>query len=270
MNHSAIISLYESQHKDKDLVEAHDHVTHQILYILEGEGECTLNKKDFYTEKDYFIIIPPETTHAITAKSKMTVLVLEFDATVLGVDVQNELVQTIFDEPRVQKLSVFDSSELRQLLRKMLYEQSHGDHFWKMALQTYMIELLFTIARSYQEITQPQDMNSLRVERLKQFIETRYFEITNAEDIANRMDMSTRYIQTIFKEYYGYTPLQYLTKIRLAAVKEMLVETNKDIISICFEVGFESIPTLYRLFKKDTGIPPNKYREITKKNNREK
>src|SRR5699024_7892523 len=103
MDCSAIISLYESQHKDKDLVEAHYHLTHQILYILEGIGVCTLDDKDFYTEKDYFIIIPPKTTHSITAKSKMTVLVLEFDATVLGLDVQHELVQEVFRESRVQK-----------------------------------------------------------------------------------------------------------------------------------------------------------------------
>lgn len=261
MNQSAIISLYESKHNEKGQVKPHDHQTHQILYSLEGEGICTLNHQAFHIVKDHFIIIPPKTKHSIAAKSKMTVLVLEFDANALSEEVNNQLVKEVFYKARVHKLSIFDSSELRQLLRKMLYEQSQYNPFWHMALRIYMAELLFIIARSSQETTAHMDMNTLRVERLKHFIETHYFEIKNAEDLSTRMGMSKRYIQSIFKEYYDMTPIQYLTKVRLGAVKQMLVETDKDIVSICFEVGFESLPTFYRLFKRDAGVPPNMYRE---------
>ncbi|WP_101845251.1 AraC family transcriptional regulator [Halobacillus sp. Marseille-P3879] len=259
-NRSAIISLYESQHNEKDMVNSHFHHTHQILYTLEGEGTCILSEQQHEIARDNYIIIPPLTEHSIMAKSKMTILVLEFDTGVLSDDVQRQLIPTVFQKARVQKLSTFDSSELRQLLRKMLYEQSHGDRFWEMALKVYMTELLFTIARSYQETPQA-DTNTLRVERLRHYIDTRYFDIKNAEDIANRMGMSKRYMQSIFKEYNDITPMQYLTEVRLGLVKQLLVETEKDIVSICFEVGFESLSTFYRLFKKHIGVPPNMYRK---------
>ncbi|WP_085522974.1 AraC family transcriptional regulator [Tuberibacillus sp. Marseille-P3662] len=256
---SAIISLYESKHNEKDSVESHHHRTHQILYTLEGEGACTLNGQEYQIVRDSFIIITPLTEHSIAANSKMTILVLEFDATVLSADIQEQLIPAVFQRACVQQLSMFDSGELRQLLRKMLYEQSHGDRLWEMALRVYMAELLFTIARSYQDIPQA-DTNTLRVERLRHYIDTRYFDISNAEDIANRMGLSKRYMQSIFKEYYGSTPMQYLTEVRLGLVKQLLVETEKDIVSICFEVGFESLSTFYRLFKKHIGVPPNMYR----------
>ncbi|MFD2922321.1 AraC family transcriptional regulator [Halobacillus naozhouensis] len=256
---SAIISLYESKHNENDRVKSHHHRTHQILYTLEGKGKCTLDEHPYQIARDSFIIIPPLTEHSIAAESKMTVLVLEFDATVLGDDIQQQLVESVFQKAWVQKLNMFDSSELRQLLRKMLYEQSHGDRLWKMGLKLYMAELLFTIARSPQDTPQT-DMNTLRVEQLRHYIDTRYFDIKNAEDIANRMGMSKRYMQSIFNDYYDSTPMQYLTEVRLGLVKQLLVETEKDIVSICFEVGFESLSTFYRLFKRHIGVPPNMYR----------
>ncbi|UOQ44116.1 AraC family transcriptional regulator [Halobacillus salinarum] len=262
-NHSSIISLYESQHNEKDRVNSHDHQTHQILYALEGHGTCTLDNKTFGIERDSFIIIPPFTEHSITAQSKMTVLVLEFDACELSEDVQSQLIPEVFQRSVVKKVSMFDSSDLRQLLRKMLYEQSHGDRLWQLALKVYMSELLFTIARAAHDFTQA-DTNSLRAERLRNYIDSRYFEIKNAEDIADRMGMSKRYIQSIFKEQYELTPMQYLTEVRLGLVKRLLVETEKDIVSICFEAGFESLSTFYRLFKKQVGVPPNMYRQRQK------
>ncbi len=258
------ISLYESKHNEKGMVQSHYHETYQLLYTLEGKGICTLNHQAYSIVQDSFIIIPPLTEHSIAATSKMTVLVLEFETTVLSPDVRIELIPEVFRTARVQKLSAFDSSEIRQLLRKMLYEQSHGDRLWETGLKIYMAELFFTIARSTHESTQT-DINTLRVEQLKHYIDTRYFDIKHAEDIADRMGISKRYIQSIFKDYYNSTPMQYLTEVRLGLVKQMLAETDKDIVSICFEVGFESLSTFYRLFKRNVGIPPNMYRLTQRK-----
>jgi AraC-like DNA-binding protein/quercetin dioxygenase-like cupin family protein len=256
---SAVISLYESKHKEKDTVATHTHDTHQLLYVLDGDGACELDEHVYDITADSFLIVPPKTRHSIRADSHMTVLVLELDAGKLSRDVRTQLIPNVFGTARVQSFSAIDSSELRQIMRKMLYEQSHGDQLWQMALKIHIAELLCTLARSNQDAG-PGDTNKLRVERLRQYIDTRYYDIESAEDIAGRMGMSKRYMQTIFKEYYERTPMQYLTEVRLGLVKQLLLESDKDIVSICFEVGFESLSTFYRLFKKHVGVPPNMYR----------
>ncbi|WP_026702467.1 AraC family transcriptional regulator [Salibacterium aidingense] len=253
------IKLYESKHKEKDIVQAHHHVTHQILYVLDGNGKCTLNDREHSLEADNVAVVAPYTNHSIISKSKMTVLVLEFNETFLSEEVRAELLPLVFDESRVLKMSLFDSSELRQLLRKMLYEQSHGDNLRMLAMKIFLAELLFVFKRSYQT-NQINDTNILRVEWLRNYINTHYFEISGSDDISKKMGMSTRYVHSIFKEHYEKTPMQYLTEVRLELVKKMLLETDNDIASICFEVGFESVSTFYRVFKKYVGVPPNHYR----------
>ncbi|SDN07502.1 transcriptional regulator, AraC family [Fictibacillus solisalsi] len=259
---SPLISLYESKHNEKDVVQPHHHQNHQILYILDGEGICMLNGVQQALKKDCFMIIPPGVEHSIHSHSKTSVLVLEFDAGSLGEDIQQEVIPYVFQKACVLQLNTFDSSDVRQLLRKKLYEQSHRDLFWQMTLKNSLSEMLIIISRSYTQ--EAADLNSLRVEQLKRYIETRYFDIRSAEDLANRLGISKRYLQQIFKEYYNMTPLHYLTEVRIGRVKKELLETEKDIVSICFEMGFESLSTFYRLFKKMVGVSPNVYRTTYK------
>ncbi|AXF56998.1 AraC family transcriptional regulator [Salicibibacter kimchii] len=253
------INIYESKHKENDKVKKHFHQTYQILYALDGNGSCFLDEQEYCIRPDSLLVIAPFTSHSIEAQSKMTVLVLEFDEKILSDDVQNELLAEAFQQSEVRVLNAFDSSEFRQLLRKMLYEQSHGDHIREMVIKIHLSEMLCILIRSKQE-GHIVDQNVLRVERIKNYIERRYFEIESAEDLANKMNMSKRYAQSIFKEMYNRTPMQYLTEVRIGLVKKMLIETNKSIVSICFEVGFESLSTFYRIFKNQIGVPPNVYR----------
>ncbi|WP_077624547.1 AraC family transcriptional regulator [Sediminibacillus massiliensis] len=258
------IRLYESNHTTGDSVNEHHHQVHQVLYALEGEGKIVLNGESHSFTQDNVGIIVPFSSHSIISDSKLTVLVLAFDRHILGSSLEKDLLQAFFSETHLVKLNPFDGSNIRQLLRKMLYEQSHGDSINIVAMKIFLSELLLKLARSKQ---QPEsfDANVLRAERLRSYIDTHYFENIRAEDLSSKLGMSTRHLNTIFKERYQVTPIQYLTEVRIGLAKQLLTETNKDIASICFEVGFESLSTFYRTFKNSTEVSPNKYRTAYKK-----
>src|SRR5690625_4439387 len=142
----------------------------------------------------------------------------------------------------------------------MLYEQSVGNSINKLALKIYLSELLFILMKA-QEEPKMIDANILRAERLRNYIDTHYYEMIDAKYIANMLGMTIRHINNIFKEHYHKTPIQYLNEVRMESSKKLLLETDKDIVSICFEVGFESLSTFYRSFKNYTHVSPNQFRE---------
>lgn len=56
------------------------------------------------------------------------------------------------------------------------------------------------------------------------------------------------------------TPIQYLAVTRIEEAKKLLTGSDKDITSICFEVGFETLSSFYRTFKQLVGRTPKQYR----------
>ncbi|MGP4041483.1 AraC family transcriptional regulator [Gracilibacillus sp. D59] len=252
------IQLYESKHHAGDRIEEHHHQVYQLLYALEGTGKIILDGKEYLLEQDHLTFITPLTPHAIISDHKLTVLVLAFDRRIKD-GTNTDLFEKTLYESKFIGLNPFNSSEVRQLLRTILYEQAHQSLHQETALRTYLSQLLLLIARG-EKNNEKVDANSLRAERLKDYIDSHYFDWIHAEDLASRLGISTRHMNTIFKDTYKMTPMQYLTEVRIGLAKKMLVETDKDIASICFEVGFESISTFYRSFKNSTEISPHKYR----------
>ena len=252
------IRLKESKHMEGEAVQKHHHQTYQILYVLEDEGIITLDSNKHNFNQDNLAFITPFSDHSIIANSKLTILVLEFEINNLDVGIQKEIIDKHFDQSDLLELNVFEAGEIRQLLRKMLYEQSIGNTINRLALKIYLAELLLILLKA-QEEPRMIDANILRAERLRKYIDTHYYEMINASYISTMLGMSIRHINNIFKEQYDITPIQYLTEVRMELSKKMLLETDKDIVSICFEVGFESLSTFYRSFKNDTNTSPNQF-----------
>ena len=255
------IQLVESKHSEKDIVEPHHHQIYQILYAMEDDGEITIDDNVYPFSQDYVSFISPYSAHAIKARTKLVVLIIEFGVSALGEDIQKHLLEEFFSQSDLIKLNPIEAGEVRRLLRKMLYEQSLGEPLNYTAIKVYLAELLFILSRSQDEPAIP-DANALRANRLRKYIDTNYFNVMNANELSSKLGVSSRYVNSIFKEHYNMTPLQYLNMVRLEKAKKILTETDNDIVSICFEVGFESLSTFYRTFKHATGTSPNRFREI--------
>lgn len=271
VNRSSMNDVYlrESKHEVGKKVTTHQHDFYQILYVLENEGTLALEKEDHQFTQDNLAFIAPQTKHAIFANQKTTILVLEFDIDKLDVGIKRDLIEARLPGSKVFELNMFEAGEVRQLLRKMLYEQSLANEINHLALKIYLSELLLILI---QELEDPVllDANILRAVRLRKYIDTHYYQMIDASYISSMLGISIRHINNIFKEQYGLTPIQYLNEVRMELARKMLIETDKDIASICFEVGFESLSTFYRAFKNYNQVAPNQVRERYKEINQAK
>ncbi|MCZ8511954.1 AraC family transcriptional regulator [Paenibacillus filicis] len=254
------IHLYESKHQESYALRIHHHPNFQFLYVIEGTGSLLLNGRSHPLGQDHAVLIQPYTEHAVSSDAQLTVLVLAFDDGMPYEPACSETPRPLFAESELLRLNAFSANELRLLLRKLLYEQSQKDPLSGLQMKLYVQELLLLLARA-RGATQAADANALRAERIHSYIDLRYYEPLTADDLAFKLGVGTRHANNIFKERYGITPMQYLTEARIRVAKKLLVESDKDIVSICFEVGYESVPTFYRAFKNTVGLSPNKFRQ---------
>lgn len=74
---------------------------------------------------------------------------------------------------------------------------------------------------------------------------------------------SPEYLCRVFKKHLNKTPTEFINDIRIANAKLALEYTNRSILQICEEVGFDNTSHFYHLFKKDTGLSPKAFRELS-------
>lgn len=94
----------------------------------------------------------------------------------------------------------------------------------------------------------------------KGFMEKYFAEKINLEAIAESAFMSRFHFIRVFQQIYGMTPRQYLKDMRIAKARELLL-AGRPIAEVCFDVGYESLPTFSRIFKSGTGLSPKKFQE---------
>jgi AraC-like DNA-binding protein len=254
------IHLYESKHRESYAINVHHHNSYQILYAIEGEGFIQLDGKNLVFEQECAAIIFPYDNHAVASDSNLTLLVLEFDDTLLQDSVASRWTEFAVDRSLLLRLDTVSGNELRLLLRKLLFEQKQEDSLSSWAMQIHLLEVLLLMVR-FKQSSQVLDANSLRAERIRSYIDSHYFEPLTPNDLAQKLGISSRHATQIFKDQYQLTLMQYLTEVRMGTAKKLLTETDKDIMSVSFEVGYESLPTFYRIFKNSVKMSPNKYRQ---------
>ncbi|GBF73780.1 hypothetical protein PA598K_02100 [Paenibacillus sp. 598K] len=253
------IYLYEKKHSQKYEFADHYHDIHQIVYALEGTGTVAIEGRQHTISPGRAAIMTPGTVHSIRSESKLTLLVVALaDQTFLA----SELAGRVFQRSRVVSLSAHLDNEIRRLLRTMLFEQARQPEFYTVALSCHLTEICLIFHRTLQTEEPPVDLNYVRAESIRDYIDTYFYDISNlTSDIASKLGISSRHADNIFKEYYHVTPRKYLAEVRIEHSRKQLAETDKDIVTICFEAGYENLSTFYRLFKNATGLSPNKYRQ---------
>ncbi|HEY0826875.1 MAG TPA: AraC family transcriptional regulator [Bacilli bacterium] len=254
------IDIYESKHSDGDLIKEHSHDFHQFLYVLDGKGEIILEGIKYDFEPNDGALIVPFSRHSVISNAKLSILVLAFREDYLDLTIQQGLLHTFFKLSKLIGPHPFTVSELRKFLRKMLFESALGKPINYLAIKIYLAEILLLLARSH-KVSQITDMNGLRAERLRNYIDGHYYEITGSTDISGKLGVSARHMNNIFKEQYQITPIQYLATVRMELAKKLLTHSDKDIASICFEIGFESLSSFYRTFKNYQQTSPTAYRK---------
>ncbi|MGH9821799.1 MAG: helix-turn-helix domain-containing protein [Blastocatellia bacterium] len=99
-----------------------------------------------------------------------------------------------------------------------------------------------------------------RLHRARDYVEALFDSPLTLNDIARAACLSPSHLLRTFRQAFGCTPHQYLTRIRIQRARRLLTETELSITSVCLSVGFESLGSFSALFRRSVGLSPEKYR----------
>lgn len=162
-----------------------------------------------------------------------------------------------------------ERTELESLFKAMIHANNSGSktlsrNFKEATLKSYLLLILLRIWELVKNYEPKNSMNKKGrlVQGLIQFIDKNYMKAITLDLLEKKFFTDKFHISHTFKEITSFSIMEYVQQRRIIEAQRMLKNSTNEIIDICFDCGFNNIQHFYRVFKKISGITPDKYRNI--------
>ena len=94
-----------------------------------------------------------------------------------------------------------------------------------------------------------------------EYLDKHYGEDINLNIVADKLNLTSGYLSSIFKEKTGINFSEYLNTLRIERAKELLLNIDLRIQDIALQVGYQNVNSFIRTFKRASGLTPGEYRK---------
>ncbi|MBD5323723.1 MAG: helix-turn-helix domain-containing protein [Bacteroides sp.] len=225
--------------------------------ILNGEIECRIDFKNYSVFKKSLILLSPGQVHQFIFEKDLQAIMLAFSPTLLDEKIHYQLEQSsIFHSPIYNVEECADVSVMLELLSRQ-NNRSAGRYLAK-AIISILAEMII------QQCGQMNRESSRRIDLMLKFIKL-LRENIRAERrpsfYAERLNISTIYLNEIVKEITGQSSSQYIKNEIVLLAKRELFHTSDSVKQIAYRLGFTDYAYFTRLFTETAGISPNRFRD---------
>jgi two-component system, response regulator YesN len=125
----------------------------------------------------------------------------------------------------------------------------------------HLLQVMVQLVSLGLEGTNKKKNSELLMAEAKEYIRTHYSMDFGIEDIASALGISSSYFSLLFKQQFGETFVEYVTKHRMELAKSMLLLSDKSITDIGKSVGYTERRYFTKVFQKFTGEIPSEFRD---------
>lgn len=247
----------------------HSHNDIEMNFVTKGHCCMQFADQKVHFKKTDCMVIYPDVEHYFTVGNKPASLVqLEF---------RMDIFPELSPEPEMEKslvflynlltnsqqyLKIINNQQINHLINFSVRElQSQRDNYSTMIRLLYA-QLFILISRHIKETLKiTQSSNHPLLTEAVEFINNHFSENITIQHVAERLDISERYLRRVFKNCANLSPLEYLNQLRINKTKELLLNENLSVKDIAYMVGFSNPQYFARRFKNNSGITPSEFRK---------
>lgn len=245
----------------------HQQQCYEISYIVSGRGEFFIDDIAYPVEKGDIIINYLGEMHftksSISDPLRFYYIGFSFDVVSERYD-SYDIVINMF---KYRKSPVFkDKFDIHDIFVNAFNEFINDNAMRHEIIESCIQQIICYTYRIYAEvhgdIYSNKDKNRVTDEILYDvihYIDHNYLNICKLTDISDRLNYSYPYLSFIFSNETGTTIKKYMSDKKVEHAQKLL-QTEISITEISELLGYESIHTFSRIFKKKTGMSPSLYR----------
>lgn len=258
----------------------HWHNEMEITYILNGSCIISVNGTPIRALTGDIILILPNQLHSIDrdGNCRAEYYTFVFDLYLLGQDTPSDAcfrkyLKPYLDGGAVLPLRLFskhtDYASIRQSLEELLKLEKPECQAAPMQGRELLIKArlfhIFGLLEPYRNDTDSdaalcQIAQIQKMKALLHFISVNYMNPLTLQEAASFCGYSASYFMKFFKSFTSLTFVEYLNHYRLEKASELLRATDLTVLVVSENVGFENHSYFIRIFKRQYGITPRKYR----------
>lgn len=124
-----------------------------------------------------------------------------------------------------------------------------------------LCSLLQNVVESFIDATfNRHDQGNLHIRRALQYIAANYMDHLTLDIVADQAGLSSSHFSMLFTKIVGKHFRDYLSYVRVEESKRLLQSTDYPLAQIATSVGFSDQSSFCKVFKREVGISPGKYR----------
>lgn len=259
----AVISVRKAgifHFKDNYNFLEHRHIEYEINYISSGQGIMYVEKKKYTIPQGQCIIIPPHRKHSFSVHAKSGCRLTQLEMSIHRGDKSDGFLRRNGREEDCYLIRSCESIAPRIESIARLFRQEETEYTRFMIL----MDALAMIASLNYFINRKEDRGAPRMWSLMtsvmDYITEHYSEDISVESVAQHFGLSSRLLRYYFAQTAGTSCVKYITSLRMNKAKHLLMETDRTIVSVAIDSGYDNAQYFSRVFRKEVGMTPKAYR----------
>lgn len=235
------------------------HNYHNFLLVIRGEGIAYYNHKEFKLLPGMLIYHAPGETYGYTTSKINYMHCFGINFQVLKALFSNEIwVTTNIDHLPFKNVSYLpDVGIMYKYFKDLSNVWEEGKNNTLLKCRSIFLNILYILYN--QLLIQENDKVTIRkIEDVIIHIRKNYNNKITLNYLASLIDLNPKYFGSFFKKHTGYTPIEYVNKVKIEKAEEYL-GIGYTITETSQLVGFNDPFYFSKVFKKVKGISPRDY-----------
>lgn len=254
-------------------VKLHWHEETEIIYLVSGRFNVNVNMKKYKLQGPVILFVGAGDIHSIEGEPGGLENAVVFDMKMLSFEqldgVQLQIITPLLEKRMQFPQIVTDDNPiwegLKRLYEEVLSESEKENPASRMKAKAYLYEMLAYLYEngSFVNMENAGDYNSEKINNIKKvlgFIQEHYNRRITGKDMAQLIGINEQYFCRYFKKITGKTPTMYINEVRIEKAACFLQQTDRKIIDIAMECGYDNIGYFIKRFKEQKGLSPSEYR----------
>ena len=180
----------------------------------------------------------------------------------------NDWVRFQTDEPYITEsnipfglpITISDPGYFHKLFQLITYEHEKGHNSDRIIIEHLMQIIILKAVKI--SVVRQCGANCGSLQDLRDEIYLKANEVWSVKRMANKLNISTGYLETIYKKTFGVSCIEDVINGRILLAKKRLRNQAHTMREVCDFCGYRNAEHFFRQFKQKVGVTPQKYRQM--------